>query len=399
MTLRSLRLAAVVLLAAPAGCGVLESDDNAEPTSWEERAAAIEGIVDYRAERPELLDQTHTEEPVTYEVLPPVGGPHHPAWQNCNGEVYAEPVANEHAVHSLEHGAVWVTYRPDLPPDQVSALAGRVTGTEKLFMSPFPELAAPISLQAWGYQLEVDDAGDDRIDEFIRALRVNASMEGPAVRCDGGVGGTTAEAAGPQPPGPCDWTEAPETATVDVGVPPAGEPREGTQRMTVATNLGDIVVEIDVAAAPCTAASFAHLADNQVYDGSKCHRMFPGILQCGDPTARGDGYRDTDGQGGPSYRFADENLPVGQTPAYPAGTVAMANSGPDTNGSQFFFVYRDLDLDGPNYGVIGRVVTGMEVLQEVDAIGHDGAFEPSLGGGGHPNEDVVIETLRISDPG
>lgn len=198
MTFRSVRFVALALLALPAGCGVLDSGEDGgsgggEPTSWEEQAAVIEGIVNYRAERPELLEPTtHTEEPVPYEVLPPVGGQHHPAWQNCNGEVYGEPVVNEHAVHSLEHGAVWITHRPDLPADQVSALAERVGGTEKLFMSPYPELDAPISLQAWGYQLEVDDAGDERIDEFIRALRVNASLEGPTVPCDGGIPNTAA---------------------------------------------------------------------------------------------------------------------------------------------------------------------------------------------------------------
>lgn len=188
---------AVLALAGATGCGVLDDGDGdgGQPRTWEEQAAAIEGIVDYRADRPELLEQTHREDPVTYEVLPPIGGPHHPAWQDCNGEVYAEPVVNEHAVHSLEHGAVWITYRPDLPADQVGALADRVSGTEKLFMSPYPDLDAPISLQAWGYQLKVDDAGDDRIDEFIRALRVNASMEGPTVRCDGGIPNNSSTAA------------------------------------------------------------------------------------------------------------------------------------------------------------------------------------------------------------
>jgi peptidyl-prolyl cis-trans isomerase B (cyclophilin B) len=400
MTLRTPRFvaAAVLLLAVSAGCDVLGSEEDGEggAEGWEEQAAAIEGIVNYRVDRPELVEPSHTEEPVTYEVLPPMAGPHHPTWQNCTGEVYAQPVGNENAVHSLEHGAVWITYRPDLPADQVTALADRVSGTEKLFMSPYPDLDAPISLQAWGYQLKVDDAGDGRIDEFIRVLRVNASLEGPTAPCDGGIANDTGGA--PAAAGPCTWEEAPASgSTVDVGVPPAGEPREGVQRMTVATSLGDIVVDIDLAVAPCIAASFNPLASNEVFDGSKCHRMFPGMLQCGDPTARGEGYRDTDGQGGPTYRFADENLPVGQTPAYPAGTVAMANSGPNTNGSQFFFVYRDLDLDGPNYAVVGTVVTGMEVLQEIDTIGHDGAFEPSPGGG-RPNEDIVIESLRVSAP-
>jgi peptidyl-prolyl cis-trans isomerase B (cyclophilin B) len=167
--------------------------------------------------------------------------------------------------------------------------------------------------------------------------------------------------------------------------------------MTVATNLGEIEITMDLAASPCIAANFTHLASQQFFDGTKCHRMFPGILQCGDPNARGEGYRDTDGQGGPAYRFTSENLPVAQEPPYPAGTVAMANSGsPDTNGSQFFFIYEDLNLP-PAYAVIGTITSGLDVLQQVGEAGHDGAFEPNPGGG-HPNLEVVIETLQVSDP-
>lgn len=210
----------------------------------------------------------------------------------------------------------------------------------------------------------------------------------------------TADASIVDDPAPteCVWTEVePGGTVVDVGAPPEDEPREGTQVMTVSTSIGEIQVEVDVAAAPCVAASFTHLASQEFYDGTKCHRMFPGMLQCGDPTAKGEGYRDTDGTGGPSYRFGDENLPVDAEGAfYPAGTVAMANSGPSTNGSQFFFIYEDTDLNGPNYSVIGTVIEGMDVFDRLNDIGHDGAFDPSPGGG-HPNEDVIIESLRMSE--
>jgi peptidyl-prolyl cis-trans isomerase B (cyclophilin B) len=209
-------------------------------------------------------------------------------------------------------------------------------------------------------------------------------------------------------PGPCAWNEAPPGDFVaDTGVPSSGEPREGTQTMTVTTNFGDIVVNMDLAAAPCIAASFSHLAGQQLYDGVYCHRMFPGMLQCGDPNARDADYIEQEGigQGGPAYQYADENLPTtaggmaaGQ-PYYPAGTMAMANSGPGTNGSQFFFIYQDMDLDGPNYSVVGQITEGLEVLQEIDAIGNDGAFDQAGGaGGGHPNEDVIIESLTVSEP-
>lgn len=160
--------------------------------SWEERADAIPGIINVRKLDPEHLQyERHQPGKIEYtKYLPPVGGTHNDAWQNCMGDVYDAPIANEHAVHSLEHGAVWITYRPDLPKDQVEKLAERVRGKEKMMMSPYEGLDAPISLQAWGYQLKVDNADDERIDEFIKALRVNASIEGPNALCSSGVTAT-----------------------------------------------------------------------------------------------------------------------------------------------------------------------------------------------------------------
>jgi hypothetical protein len=153
---------------------------------WEEQAAAIEGITNYRETNPDMLTNQHVPGPQQYEVSPPVGGNHNGAWQDCQGTVYSEPLHNEHAVHSLEHGAVWITYNPDqITGDQVQQLAGMVEGNEKLFMSPFPGLDSPISLQAWGYQLKLTDPNDPRINEFIRTLRINTSLEGPNARCDG----------------------------------------------------------------------------------------------------------------------------------------------------------------------------------------------------------------------
>jgi hypothetical protein len=144
---------------------------------WHEQAADIEGIVNYRETQPEILTSAHESGPLTYTVNPPVGGNHNGTWQNCQGNVYPEPIPSEHAVHSMEHGAVWVTYDAALPADQVEQLASRVRGTDYALMSPYEGLDAPISLQAWGYQLKVDNASDERIDEFIRLLRVNAGIE------------------------------------------------------------------------------------------------------------------------------------------------------------------------------------------------------------------------------
>jgi hypothetical protein len=159
--------------------------------SWEQRAADIEGLLNFREKDPKMLEyEKHTAGPLTYRVNPAVGGTHNNDWQNCMGDIYDAPIAQEHAVHSLEHGAVWVTYRPDLPKDQVDALAGKVRGKEKMMMSPHDKLDSPISLQAWGYQLKVNDAGDDRIDEFIKVMRVNASIEGPNASCSQGITAT-----------------------------------------------------------------------------------------------------------------------------------------------------------------------------------------------------------------
>ncbi|GIF36416.1 DUF3105 domain-containing protein [Actinoplanes xinjiangensis] len=180
----------VVIAVGIIGWGVFASvkSDKQKAVPWEERAAAISGLVNFRETNPDLVKGSqHKSGVLKYEQTPPVAGEHNPAWENCNGVVYTEPVPNEHAVHSLEHGAVWITYRPDLPADQVATLAAKVEGKEKTMLSPFPGLSNAVSLQAWGYQLKVDSVDDPRIDEFIKSLRVNASIEGPTALCDRGV--------------------------------------------------------------------------------------------------------------------------------------------------------------------------------------------------------------------
>ncbi|MEQ4301268.1 DUF3105 domain-containing protein [Plantactinospora sp. B6F1] len=161
---------------------------------WEDKAAAIDGIVNFRESDPSAVNplpgkESHVAGPLTYKVNPPVGSSHNNAWQNCMGDVYDAPIANEHAVHSLEHGAIWITYKSDLPADQVEQLASKVRGNEFMMMSPVENLDRPISLQAWGYQLKLDSPTDGRIDDFIEALRQNASME-PGAACSGGITAT-----------------------------------------------------------------------------------------------------------------------------------------------------------------------------------------------------------------
>ncbi|WP_329109276.1 peptidylprolyl isomerase [Micromonospora sp. NBC_01699] len=200
----------------------------------------------------------------------------------------------------------------------------------------------------------------------------------------------------------CTWTDIPAEqrtpTTKDVGLPPTSAPNVGSQTMTIDTGLGPITAKLDLSKVPCTAASFTHLAEKKFFDNTKCHRLVTEglqVLQCGDPSAAGAGWRDSDGTGGPSYRMAEENLPTEQRPPYPAGVIAMANSGqPGSSGSQFFIVYGDSQLDA-TYTVLGTVTGGMDLVKEVGAAGDDGAFAQQAGGG-HPKKEVLIKALTMS---
>ena len=154
-----------------------------------DRAEAIDGVVNFRATTD--LGRNHVDGDQNYGQTPPVGGDHNTQWETCTGIVYTQQIPDEHAVHSLEHGAIWIAYSPDLPADQVEKLAKRVEGKDYTLMSPYPGLDKPISLQAWGFQLKLDSADDPRIDQFIDVLRLNASVETGAT-CNGGVQATGA---------------------------------------------------------------------------------------------------------------------------------------------------------------------------------------------------------------
>ena len=121
----------------------------------------VSGVLKYKETR------AHVAGTVSYPQTPPAGGDHNATPQTC--QVYTAAIANEHAVHSLEHGAVWVTYRPDLPAADVAKLASKVEGNAYRMLSPFPGLKSPISLQAWGRQIFVDKVSDPKIDDFLKA--------------------------------------------------------------------------------------------------------------------------------------------------------------------------------------------------------------------------------------
>lgn len=135
----------------------------------------------------DLESGQHVATAVTYDQVPPAGGAHDPAWQNCG--VYTSPVRNENAVHSLEHGAVWITYRPDLPADQVEKLRDLVNQRPGFRMlSPYPGLESPVAASAWGKLLRVDSADDDRLGEFADAFTQGPQTPEPGATCAGGVG-------------------------------------------------------------------------------------------------------------------------------------------------------------------------------------------------------------------
>lgn len=154
---------------------------------------------------------------------------------------------------------------------------------------------------------------------------------------------------------------------------------------TLKTSLGDITIAMAADKAPCTTNSFRHLATAKYYDLTMCHRLTTQtifVLQCGDPSGTG--------QGGPGYGFGVENAPADGK--YPAGTVAMARtSDPNSNGSQFFLVYKDTDLPDPNgYTIFGTITKGLDVVQKVaDA----GTTETT--GDGPPKQKLTIETVTI----
>ena len=193
-----------------------------------------------------------------------------------------------------------------------------------------------------------------------------------------GSGGSGGEATG-APAVECRYERlSGEAAPI---MPPVRPTRGGLVVVTIGTNRGPVTLELDAARAPCTVQSFLTLAGANYFTDSACHRVTTALIfvvQCGDPTATG--------SGGPGYRFDDENLPAAA--GYPRGTLAMANAGPNSNGSQFFLVYQDSPID-PNYPVFGRVTGGLEVL---DAVAAGGAPNND----GQPNLELIIQDIHVS---
>lgn len=143
---------------------------------------AIEGIQVY-----DNLTSDHVKTPVTYPQSPGVGGDHSPVWTNCG--IYTEPVEQMRAVHSMEHGAVWVTYRPDLTAAQVQKLTELVGPKSYTVLSPNPDQTSPVTATAWGIQLPLDDPSDARLEQFLTTYIQGEQTPEPGAPCTGSVDG------------------------------------------------------------------------------------------------------------------------------------------------------------------------------------------------------------------
>jgi peptidyl-prolyl cis-trans isomerase B (cyclophilin B) len=190
--------------------------------------------------------------------------------------------------------------------------------------------------------------------------------------------------------GPCKYAENASTLTAgnlfDVGLPPDPKPTPtGTYTATFTTNLGAITVALDGKAAPCNVQSIKYLISKKFYDQTSCPRSVNSgifVVQCGDPSGTT--------SGGPTYTTKDENLTKA---SYTEGALAMANSGANTNGSQFFFITKDSNgALGKNYTVIGHVTAGLAILQKVATGGDDGSNQA---GGGHPKIPLYFTTVTV----
>ncbi|WP_335939023.1 DUF3105 domain-containing protein [Streptomyces sp. PTD5-9] len=166
-----------------AGGGYLMSAaDDREQAAKKAESAPVKGERSW-----DKLSQNHVGTKVDYPMNPPVGGDHDPVWMNCDADVYTEPIPNENAVHSLEHGAVWVTYSDKAAPEDVEKLGERVRATPYSLMSPVKDQAAPLMLSAWGKQVTVTGAADARVERFFAKYVQGPQTPEPGAACSGGV--------------------------------------------------------------------------------------------------------------------------------------------------------------------------------------------------------------------
>ena len=174
---RMRRIWVAVGVLAVVGIGVLVA---VAPTEGDAVSQAPPGVQEVP-----IATRNHVDGPVRYEQSPPAGGDHAPVWLNCGA--YDAPVPSENAVHSMEHGAAWITYRPDIAAEQIDMLTS-LAGDDFIVVSPYPDLPAPIVASSWGYQLQIDDASDESLSQFLRAYRLGPDTPELGATCSGGVG-------------------------------------------------------------------------------------------------------------------------------------------------------------------------------------------------------------------
>jgi peptidyl-prolyl cis-trans isomerase B (cyclophilin B) len=186
----------------------------------------------------------------------------------------------------------------------------------------------------------------------------------------------------------CSYKKSTEPASKKVNPPADGKTKaSGTSKVDLNTSIGDLQLTLDSALAPCTVKNFVSLVSQKYYDNTTCHRLTVGeglqVLQCGDPTGTG--------SGGPGYSFADEVYP---TLKYGRGVLAMANSGPNTNGSQFFIVYGDASGLGPQYTAFGTIDEAG--LKLIDKVAQAGVVPQNGPTDGSPVTPVSIKTATAA---
>ena len=241
-------------------------------------------------------------------------------------------------------------------------------------------------------------SGDDTVEPVAAATPSALAEPSAAPSAEPSADPTAEPSADPSAEPSADPSQDPAATGVSCIYTPSGTPAKTAAApptqdveaelvldVTMTTSQGQVVFEMDTAAAPCTASSLRSLASVGYFDGTPCHRLTTrgiSVLQCGDPTGTG--------TGGPGYVFDDENL---EGATYPRGTVAMANGGPGTNGSQFFLVYADSQLPAA-YTPFGVITEGLEVLDRVAAAGTDDSS--GVQGDGPPALPVQVERLRVT---
>jgi cyclophilin family peptidyl-prolyl cis-trans isomerase len=314
---------------------------------------------------------------IPYDRYPPEGGAHRPSWAQTG--VHDEPIEAETQVHNLEHGHIGLHYSPELATELISVLVDAALDDPTfVFVEPLEEsLPQGIVLTAWGHRI---DCGEefwrsaatppevlgDLVKAFIDEFRAQAPEEVPGEPMTGGEASCETDTPDANP---YDRTyPTPFDMTIDT---------TKTYSATISTNKGDITLSLHDDLAPITVNNFVCLAYDGFYDGLTFHRVIPDfMIQGGDPSG--------DGSGGPGYEFQDEFDPSRDfSEPY---VLAMANSGPATNGSQFFITVEPTEHLNGKHTIFGGITAGASIAELLSELG-DAA--------GTPREPITIESITI----